>query len=80
MLKLAYVLLCMAGMTGFFYLCRFLIYGVSTQFGYGVGVGASLFVVMFWLAERLGALRVVEPSKGEWIPFDRQKRRPNSDF
>lgn len=70
MRSLISVALCMSGMVGFWYLCQFLIMGVSEDFGHGVFTGAMLFIVIFWLGERLGAFKVVEPSKGTWIPHD----------
>lgn len=79
-MRLVQIALCIAGMTGFWYLIKFLVNGISNDFAYGFGAGVFLFVFMFWLCERWGVLFVVEPSKGEWIPFDRQQRRPNSDF
>lgn len=68
MRKLVFVTLCILGMTGFWFLVKFMVTGVSAQFGHGFFAGIALFVIMFWIGERLDAFRVVEPSKGVWIP------------
>lgn len=55
MFKLLYFAICIAGMIGFFYLCRFLIYSVSLEFGMGVATGVGMTIVLMWLAERVQA-------------------------
>lgn len=52
MRKLFYFSFCIAGMTGFWYFCKYLITGVSEQFGDGVFVGSMITIVLFYIAER----------------------------
>lgn len=40
--RLAYVVICVAGLLAFWFAARWLIYGVSDDFGLGVGVGALI--------------------------------------
>lgn len=68
MRKLIYFTICTAGMIGFWYLIRFFVIGIDPMFGHGFATGVALFVILFWLGERLGAFFVVEPSKGTWTP------------
>lgn len=70
MLRFTCYALCSLFMLGFFYFCRFLIYDISFEFGMGVATGVGIFVILFWLGERLGAFQMVEPSKGTWVPHD----------
>jgi hypothetical protein len=39
-------------MIGFWYFCKYLITGVSEQFGDGVFVGSMITIVLFYIAER----------------------------
>jgi hypothetical protein len=70
MRKLFYVLFCFGGMTAFWYFIKFMVTGISPQFGDGFFCGVAMFVIIMWLCERLGAIRIVEPEKGTWIPHD----------
>lgn len=49
---LIYIAICTAGMTGFWYLIRFLILGVSEDFGDGFFIGCALTTVLVFLAEK----------------------------
>jgi len=50
--KLAYVTLCLAGMAAFYAGVRWLIYGISSDFGIGVGVGFALGMSLMFLAHK----------------------------
>lgn len=52
MRAIVYFLLCTAGMVGFWYLIRFLILGVSEDFGDGFFIGCALTTVLVFLAEK----------------------------
>jgi hypothetical protein len=62
--------LCSAGMLGFYFLVRFAILGISRDFGNGFFAGVVFLVALFWIADRLGAVKIVEPDKGTWIPHN----------
>lgn len=68
--KAFYYVFCIGGMIGFWFLCRFLITGISAEFGYGVATGATFWVILLWLGEKAGAFKLVELDKGTWIPHD----------
>lgn len=53
MLRAIYFALCIIGMVAFWYFCRFLVVGVSDDFGSGVFVGVFLTVFLIWAAERV---------------------------
>jgi hypothetical protein len=50
---LLYVLICIAGMIGFFYLCRWAVYSFSFDFAMGLGTGVGATVLLFYIAERV---------------------------
>jgi hypothetical protein len=45
--------LCIAGMVAFWYFCKFLVIGISADFGSGVFVGVFLTAFLIWAAERV---------------------------
>lgn len=49
---LAYAL-CTAGMIGVYFIVRFIVNGISPDFGYGFVIGGFVIAVMFWLNERI---------------------------
>ncbi|MBO9122795.1 MULTISPECIES: hypothetical protein [unclassified Rhizobium] len=46
--RLAYVVICCAGMVCFWLLCRWLIYGISDGFGIGFGAGFGVGMVLMY--------------------------------
>jgi hypothetical protein len=69
MLRLFYVTFCIAGMVGFWFLTKFLVTGITPEFGQGFGAGIAFIVILLWLGEKVGAFKIIEPSKGVWTPF-----------
>jgi hypothetical protein len=53
MLKLIYFALCIAGMIGFFYLCRWVVYSTTFDFAMGLGTGVAATVTLFYVAEKV---------------------------
>ncbi len=53
MIRLIYFALCAAGMVAFWYFCKFLVVGISEDFGSGVFVGVFLTIFLIWAAERV---------------------------
>ncbi|QKD01501.1 hypothetical protein EB235_08230 [Mesorhizobium loti R88b] len=45
--------LCTAGMIGVYFLVRFIVTGISPDFGYGAAVGFMICALLFWLNERI---------------------------
>ena len=72
MLRLIYVTLCLAGMLGFYLFLHYLIYNSSNDFVNGFGVGFGLFLLLLYLAERVGGITFHDTSNGVWIPFDKK--------
>lgn len=52
-MRLIYFALCATGMVAFWYFCKFLVVGISDDFGSGVFVGVFLTVFLIWAAERV---------------------------
>lgn len=59
---------CTAGMIGFYFICRFMIYSTNDDFGFGFAAGAGLLIFLLWLCERTGLIKIVEPQRGTWTP------------
>lgn len=70
MRKLFYFTFCTAGMIGFWYFIHFMITGISEGFGDGFFCGIMLIVILMWLIEKMGLIKIVEVEKGIWIPND----------
>jgi len=80
LLRLIYITFCILVMYGFYRLVEFMVVGISDDFGHGYFAGALTIALMIWLGERLGAFRIIEPSKGTWIPHDRSTTRLDRDL
>jgi len=79
MRKLFYFTFCTTGMIAFWYFIRFMVTGISERFGDGFFCGIMLIVILMWLIERMGLIKVVERDKGVWIPKDPSLPRFGSD-
>lgn len=70
MQRLFFVSICVAGILAFGFFLRYLITGVSSDFGLGLVAGMVLFFAIMWFGEKVGGFKVVEPENGKWIPHD----------
>ena len=54
MRKLIFYGLCIALMLGYWWLIKFLVVGISTDFGIGFVSGIGLMAILYYAAERIG--------------------------
>lgn len=70
-MKVLYYVLCSAMAFGVWYLCDFLIYGVSRDFGNGVAAGGALVLGFMFVADRIEQARkrqeIIEPEEAGYV-------------
>lgn len=54
MRKVIFYAVCIALMLGVWWLIRFLVVGISPDFGHGYFVGIAMMAILYYAAERLG--------------------------